>query len=607
MSPVVLCFQTLKRFRHPNIIVLYGYSLNANSTQQCLVYEYAANGSLAGFFSDDGNRARLSADIRLSIMFQLVRAVHFLHTGGCKVAGKGWKVFHRDIKSANICLAEDFTVRLIDCGLAKFVPDDNRNALPGSVAPSVKSTSRDGTFGTPGYMCPEYSKMKTRGRPCSYIAAYDVYSIGVVLVELILGCSNGGQSTRNGTKFLDVFEKYIEDECGRLIVDGWEQLKRDADPSIIWNQDALELVCKAAIHCMAPHSDERLTTKDLLNKLRDAIGLNSNAGIQHAGVVNAAASGPYCIVCNYCSTDIKCSKGHALCTTCIVNKLGDDSGCQLLCLIKECPSKIQDKDLYGRIPVETFQRYDRRRAEQTKLDECLRRMDLMRSDFYFVKVGVEHTNELLHKQQQMIQRLAKGLSRSLAALALLSSNYFQKCPNLVWLTPISVDKKDLRNPKKWIRNAVRQKFSVVFICAHSGEPGHEPFEIEVPRKWIKTIAPWLKLCLQVLKTIGTSQCLPFPIPNLQFVEQSEMMKAFLDSIVEEASAAVVEQCEALLENGTMPIEASGQIQTLAGDAFKFIAEKAEANSNWKSRMVPVCRQNGTPIWVKGIYEAHYEL
>ncbi len=101
-------------------MVLYGYILNTYSTQQCVVYEYTANGSLADFFTDDGNRARLSSDVRLSIMFQLVRAVHFLHTGGCKVAGKGWKVFHRDIKSANIYLADDFTPRLIDCGLSFF-------------------------------------------------------------------------------------------------------------------------------------------------------------------------------------------------------------------------------------------------------------------------------------------------------------------------------------------------------------------------------------------------------------------------------------------------------------------------------------------------------
>ena len=87
-----------------------------------------------------------------------------------------------------------------------------------------------------------------------------------------------------------------------------------------------------------------------------------------------------------------------------------------------------------------------------------------------------------------------------------------------------------------------------------------------------------------------------------------MMKTFLDSAIEKASNAVVAHCEALIENGTMStIEASGQMQTLAGDSLKFIAEKARANTNWKASMVPVCRHNGTPIWVKSMYEAYYEV
>ncbi|KAI2491750.1 serine/threonine kinase [Fragilaria crotonensis] len=254
-------------------------------------------------------------------MFELARALHFLHTGGCKVSGKSWKVFHRDIKSANICLAEDFTPRLIDCGLAKFVPDDNPNVTPGAVTPSVKSTT-GGAFGTPGYMCPEYVRKKTRGLPCPYIAAYDVYSIGVVLVELILGCLNGGHSTRSGTQFLDVFEMYVKDERDRPIVDGWEKLMRDADPTIIWNPASLELVCKAAVRCMAPFSDERLSTKDLLDELRDAIiSLNTYAGILPPETVNAEVSGPCCDICNNYRTTITCSEGHALCTTCIGTSL----------------------------------------------------------------------------------------------------------------------------------------------------------------------------------------------------------------------------------------------------------------------------------------------
>ncbi|KAI2494859.1 hypothetical protein MHU86_19663 [Fragilaria crotonensis] len=72
--------------------------------------------------------------------------------------------------------------------------------------------------------------------------------------------------------------------------------------------------------------------------------------------MRAVKSGPRCDICNDYRTDMKCSEGHALCTICIKGKLGDYSGCQLLCLIKECSSKVQDTDLYGRIPIEMYNR-----------------------------------------------------------------------------------------------------------------------------------------------------------------------------------------------------------------------------------------------------------
>ena len=339
------------------------------------MYEYAANGSLAHFLTDDGRRARLSSDIRLSIMFQLTRAVHFLHAGGCKVAGRGWKVFHRDIKSDNICLAEDFTPRLIDCGLAKFVLDEDYKDTPETMTVSLQSNTGGLAFGTPGYLCPDYLGKKGRGCPCPFIAAYDVYSIGIVLVELISGCLNGERTMRNGTRFrdvFDVFEMYVKDRRDQRIVDGWEKLKDDADPTIIWNPASLELVCKTAIQCVAPLPEERLSTTDLLDELRDAILLNTNAGMQHQDAASAVDDRPRCDICNNYRTEIKCSIGHALCTTCIVDKLGDNSGCQLLCLIKGCSSQpLQDEDLYGRIPVETYNRYVAKRAARQMLQMFL--------------------------------------------------------------------------------------------------------------------------------------------------------------------------------------------------------------------------------------------
>ncbi|KAI2494865.1 serine/threonine kinase [Fragilaria crotonensis] len=586
---------TLKRFHHPNIIVLYGYNLNASLNDQFLVYEYAANGSLDGFLRDDGNRARLTADIRLSIMFEVARAVNFLHSGGCE----GWKVFHRDIKSANICLAEDFTARLIDCGLAKFVPDENLNIVPGSVIPSVRSTTGGPAFGTPGYMCPEYVKKKGMGKSCPYIAAFDVYSIGIVMVELILGCLINGQSTRNGTQFDDVFEKYVKDEDDELIVDGWKILEQDADPSIIWDPRSFRLVCKTAIRCITPSSKTRLSTSKLLDELRTAITETPNPETNSAG-----ENRPFCIICNQYRTDMACSEGHPLCSGCIGNALGHSNGYHVSCLIDRCSSQpFQDEDLFGRVSVETYNRYIEKKVEHAKLDEILHGMRA-------VRVGVERNNQLLQEQQEMLQRLASGLERSLAALSLLAANQFKECPNLVWVTPISVEKQDLGNPKKWIRSALKQKYKVVFICAHSGQPGHEPFEIEVPKGWITKIAPWLKLCLMALKGVAGSQGLPFPIPDLSFLDQCGKMKTLLESVIEEGANAVLSRCETLLESGTMTIDTYGQMQTLAGDSFQLIAEKAqkEKRSQWKPpQMVPVCDRNGTIMWVKGEFQDRYRV
>ena len=603
-------YKTLKRFRHPNIITLYGYNLNIRGPEQFLVYEYAANGSLDSFLQDDGNRARLPADTRLSIMFELARAVHFLHTGGCN----GWKVFHRDIKSANIFLAKDFTVRLGDCGLAEFVPDDNSSIIPGSVTPLLRSTNGGPAFGTPGYMCPEYSRKKCEGIPCPYIAAFDVFSIGVVMVEVILGCLTGGQSTRNGMKFENALRRYVKDEDDELIVDGCKLLQGDVDPVIDWKPESLEQVCHIAIRCMAPSSKRRLSACDLIDELHMAITEERTPQ-----ATSAAGKREVCMICHLYPMDIECSKGHQLCTSCIGNKLRHGSGCQLSCLIIGCTSQpFQDKDLFERVSVDTYNEYIKKRLDRTMMDECLRQMQLMRSDVYATRVGVEavygvvkETKESLQTQEEMLQRVTKGLDRSLAALSLLAANQFKECPNLVWVTPTLVDKKDWRNPKKWITNAVKQKYNVVFICAHSGEAGHEPFEIEMPRGWIAKIAPWLKLCVLTLKGIASFQGLPFPIPNLTFLDQCKQMKEFLESVMEEGTNAILSHCETLLETGTTTIDTYGQMQTLAGDAFKFIAEKAmkaKRSSHWMPpKMVPVCDGNGTIKWVKGAYKDLYRV
>ena len=237
---------------------MYGYNVIANQKCQFLVYEYLSNGSLATFLKDENGRTRLPSHVRISIMFQLVRSVHFLHTGGCD----NLVVYHRDIKSGNICLTQDYTAKLIDCGLAKFVPDTTRDAAQRSITPTMLKSSRSVVFGTPGYICPVYA----RGH-IQYTVACDIFSIGVVLAELIVGSLQNGQLSAYSLS--DFFSRYIKDEDDEPIENGWEILMQDADLLAQWNDAILERLCKLAVQCMTASPKRRISTLSLIHCLSE--------------------------------------------------------------------------------------------------------------------------------------------------------------------------------------------------------------------------------------------------------------------------------------------------------------------------------------------------
>ena len=130
-------------------------------------------------------------------MFDIICAIHYLHTEKSDTEiSDNFILFHRDIKSANICLKQDFTAKLIHFGLAKFVPVEDSIAIPFS----VQNTSDGGVFGTPGYICPRYSQERKTFKAC-----YDVYSFGIVMIELVTG------SLQNGQKG-DFYKRYFPED-----------------------------------------------------------------------------------------------------------------------------------------------------------------------------------------------------------------------------------------------------------------------------------------------------------------------------------------------------------------------------------------------------------
>ena len=192
-------------------------------------------------------------------MFHIIRAIHFLHTEKSDTEiCDNFILFHCDIKSANICLRRDYTAKLIDCGLAKFVPVDDSIAI----LFSVQNTTLGGVFGTPGYICPRYSHEKKTFKACYY-----VYSFGIVMIELVTGCLQNDER-----KLGDFSERYLpsdfEGNRAEALKLAIPKLVEDVDLlAEEWEDGILSSVCSLAIRCIQKNREKRPKTLELIQEL----------------------------------------------------------------------------------------------------------------------------------------------------------------------------------------------------------------------------------------------------------------------------------------------------------------------------------------------------
>ncbi|KAF8766092.1 hypothetical protein HU200_007584 [Digitaria exilis] len=152
----------LSLLHHPNLVKLLGYC--ADSNQRILVYEYMSKGSLEDHLLDlPPNWKPLPWHTRMQIAVGAAKGIEYLH----EVANP--PVIYRDLKASNILLDRDFNAKLSDFGLAKLGPMGDQSHVSTRV------------MGTYGYCAPEYA-MTGKLTKMS-----DIYSFGVVLLELITG------------------------------------------------------------------------------------------------------------------------------------------------------------------------------------------------------------------------------------------------------------------------------------------------------------------------------------------------------------------------------------------------------------------------------------
>ncbi|KAA8539839.1 hypothetical protein F0562_026531 [Nyssa sinensis] len=152
--------ETIGSIRHRNIVSLHGYALSPFGN--LLFYDYMENGSLWDLLHGPSKKVKLDWETRLKIAVGAAQGLTYLHHD-CNP-----RIIHRDVKSSNILLDENFESHLSDFGIAKCIP-------------TAKTHASTYVLGTIGYIDPEYARTSWLNEKS------DVYSFGIVLLELLTG------------------------------------------------------------------------------------------------------------------------------------------------------------------------------------------------------------------------------------------------------------------------------------------------------------------------------------------------------------------------------------------------------------------------------------
>ncbi|CAM0912121.1 unnamed protein product [Alopecurus aequalis] len=234
--------EIISRVHHRHLVSLVGYCISED--HRLLVYDFVANDTMHHNLHGKG-RPVMDWPTRVKIAAGSARGLAYLHED-CHP-----RIIHRDIKSSNILLDDNFEAQVADFGLARLAENDVTHV----------STRVMGTF---GYLAPEYA---STGK---LTEKSDVFSFGVVLLELITGRKPVDSSRPLGDESLVEWARPL---LTRAVDE--QEFEELVDPRLGENYDAVEMfrVIEAAAACIR-HSAARRPKMGQVVRILDSLTLN---------------------------------------------------------------------------------------------------------------------------------------------------------------------------------------------------------------------------------------------------------------------------------------------------------------------------------------------